>query len=135
FADEIESTPIPAIIDDEEQIKQIKANLKKIASPFVAESENYRKTKEEQLKQVPMEQQKKILGLLGGAPVEFSSALKVERKAKPSVEALNLMEIQNQLQILQDDPNNKNAIQTIHNYYVKNKRLRLAAYFKGRLKK
>ena len=134
LADEIEGTPIPSIIEDKEQIAGIKANLQQMSSPFVKESENYRKIKEEQLKQTSSEQQKNVVALLDASPVKFAEALKAKRVVRPSVETLNLMEIQNQLQVLQKEPNNKNAIEAIHRYYIKNERPRLAAYFEGRLK-
>ena len=135
LVDEIEATPIPAIIEDKEQIAKIKANLKQMTSPFAKESDNYRKIKEEQLKQIPFKLQESIVSLLDASPKKFAEALKVKRLDRPSVETLNLMEIQSQLQVLQERPNNKNAIEAIHRYYVKNKRPRLAAYFEGRLGK
>ena len=132
---EIESTPIPKVIEDQTQIARIRQNLRQMADPFIKEKSAYDKIKEEQLKLDVSVNQKRIVDNLGSSPEEFAALLKKKRNMKPGVETLNMVEIQNQLQILQEDPFNKDAITVIHQYYVKNDRPRLAAYFKGRLKK
>ena len=140
LAHEIKATSIPSIIEDEAQIAQIKANLKEMSSPFTKESEGYQKLKEEQLQQVKLMEKEGghapqvILAHLKDSPAQFANLLKKERKKRTSVETLNLMEIQNQLQVLQSDPTNKTAVKMIHQYYVKRDQPRLANYFQGRLK-
>jgi hypothetical protein len=136
LAMEIESMPIPKVIEDQAQRDQIKQNLITMAEPFKKESEGYRTVFDKQMAEITdLEVQDKVSMNLDKSVKEyFNLFVKSDYKDyKKDVASLNKAAIEKDLNLLKNEPENTTALNNLINFYKNNKHERLSAYYQGRL--
>ncbi len=133
FADLIESTPLPEGLE-EEQISNLRNNLKKLSTPFRDEAKNYEKLSEEQLGK--MEENKALVLVDGISKTEkdFHTLVQQEEIQKREVaQVIPVDEYRNKLSELKNKPTDIEILKRVQDFLKENKQDRMAAYFAGRL--
>lgn len=136
LAMEIENMPIPKVIEDQAQRDQIKQNLIKMAAPFKEESQGYRTVFDKQMAEITdLETQDKVsLNLDKSVNDYFNLFVKNDYSDyKKDLTKLDSSTVEKDLEILKSQPENKQALNNLINFYKSNEHERLSAYYQGRL--
>ncbi len=137
MANEILNTPIPEGLD-EVTLASVTTQISTMADPFDRVNEDYDKLLNEQLKSFTLETQKaEVAKNITGEVKNYSSFIKLEKQdQKSDRNKLASNEIATAKEIrkrLLTDPENREALVKLKDFYTKNENARLAAYYSGRV--
>jgi hypothetical protein len=133
MANEILNTPIPEGLDDE-TLATVTGQISTMADPFDRVNEDYDKLLTEQLAAMTDEgQRSKVSKNITGEVKNYSSFIQVSPDSKRTLAAIDPNTVKSMRQKLLSDPEDKNTLLSLKEFYTKNEHSRLAAYYSGRV--
>lgn len=131
MAMEIQSTPIPEGLDDE-TLNQVMTQLSDMAKPFETVALDYSKLQENELTSLKEKKDAVIANLESGS-LDYAAFIKLEKEDVINVASFNFEEAKNLQAKLNQNPEDRASLSNLENFYEKNKSMRIASYFKGRV--
>lgn len=131
MAIELQSTPLPEGLDDE-SLAQVMNQLADMANPFNNVASDYERLQNEQIAQLK-EEKIRINENLASGNEDFVSFIKIPVLEHKDFASINFEESKKLKSILNKNPEDKDALLSLENFYTKNESMRVASYFKGRV--